>query len=117
MHDVRILVLSQIGRLYLFWSEKDINQITVQHRSLVDAMDVKQDFQLSLRACSSLSIFDDAWELPCLRGRFKKLLEFCGGLATVLPSTASVESDFSLLKFRKTVFSRSLTDFSMERCW
>ena len=49
-----------------------------------------------------------------MRGRFNKLHEFCGGLASVFPDTAPVESDFALLKFRKIVFTRLLTDFSLE---
>ena len=58
--DVGRLVLSQIGRIYLFWSEKNINQITAQHRALVAAINVAQEFQLAMGACSSLTTFDDA---------------------------------------------------------
>ena len=79
-------------------------------------MDAEQDFQLTISACGPLTTFDVACGLSCLRGRFNKLHEFCGGLASVFPNTAPVEYEFSLLKFRKDVFTMSLTDFSLESC-
>ncbi len=42
------------------------------------------------------------------------LREFSGGLATVFPNTASVESDFSVLKWEKDEYRQSLTDLSLE---
>ena len=80
-------------------------------------MDVEQDFQLATRVCSSLTTFDEAWGLPCLRGRFDELREFCDRLASVFPNTAPAVSDLSLLKFRKAVFTRLLTDFLLESCF
>ena len=47
-------------------------------------------------------------------GRFEKLKEFCGGLATVFPGTATVESDFSLINYEKNDFRTALTDLSLE---
>ena len=37
-----------------------------------------------------------------------------GGLATVFPDTASVESDFSVLGWEKDTYRSALTDFSLE---
>lgn len=45
---------------------------------------------------------------------FKKLVSFFGGLATVLPSTAVVESDFPILQLEKEVYRQYLTDLSLE---
>ena len=47
-------------------------------------------------------------------GRFKILRDFCGGIATVFPNTASVESDFSILGWEKDKFRLSITDLSLE---
>ena len=42
------------------------------------------------------------------------LKEFCGGLASVMPGTSSVESDFSLINWwTRDPHSKSLTDFSL----
>jgi hypothetical protein len=35
-----------------------------------------------------------------------------GGLATVLPSTAAVKSDFHIIKWEKNEFRNALTEFS-----
>jgi hypothetical protein len=47
-------------------------------------------------------------------GRFEKLKEFCGGLGTVFPGTATVESDFSIVNFEKNDYRAALTDLSLE---
>ena len=39
------------------------------------------------------------------------LENFCGGLATVFPGTASVESNFSILKWEKDDGKPALTNF------
>ena len=44
-------------------------------------------------------LFDLAWE-P-FKGRFRVLHDFCGGLATIFPGTATVESDFYILQWER----------------
>ena len=56
--------------------------------------------------------FSEAWEK--LQPRFPALCELCGGLATVFPNTATVESDFSILKWEKDDHRKSLTNLSLE---
>ena len=56
--------------------------------------------------------FDEAWSI--VKGRFKYLLRFCGGVASVFPGTSQVESDFSIVKGEKTMFKKTLVDLSLE---
>jgi len=42
------------------------------------------------------------------------LKEFCRGLASVFPSTITVESDFSIINFEKNFHRSALTDLSLE---
>ncbi len=50
-----------------------------------------------------------------MNGRFPHLMTFSGGLATVFPGTAVVESDFSVLKYEKSDSIRtSLLDITLE---
>jgi hypothetical protein len=56
--------------------------------------------------------FADAWA-PLLE-RYPLLFDFFGTLATVFPGTATVESDFSILKWTKNNNSTRLSDFSLE---
>jgi hypothetical protein len=56
--------------------------------------------------------FADAWQ-P-LGTRCAKLRQFCGGLSTVFPGTATVESDISALKWEHDEFRSTLTELSLE---
>jgi len=42
------------------------------------------------------------------------LKDFCGGIATVFPNTATVEADFSNISWEKDDFRKSLTYLSLE---
>jgi hypothetical protein len=61
---------------------------------------------------SDLVAFRDGWE-P-FGQRFPKLRQFCAGIATVLPGTSTVESDFIVLNWEYDGFRSSFTDFSLE---
>jgi hypothetical protein len=64
-------------------------------------------------AASATSTFPAARE-PA-RAQFQQLYAFCGGVACVMATTSSVESDFSCLRFAKTDYRRSkLTCTAME---
>ncbi len=45
---------------------------------------------------------------------FHHLQLFCGAIASIMPGTSSVESDFSLINWTKDPNSQSLSDFSLE---
>ncbi|CAK9862296.1 unnamed protein product [Sphagnum jensenii] len=45
---------------------------------------------------------------------FPNLMEFCGVLATIFPGTSTVKSDFSILRWEKDNFRKSLSDFGLE---
>jgi hypothetical protein len=62
--------------------------------------------------CTACFTFDDGWHL--LGEKFTFLRHLAGGIATVSPSTAAVESDFSQIKWGKDEFRIALTDFSLE---
>ena len=42
------------------------------------------------------------------------LKEFCGGMATIFPGTATIESDFSDVNYEKDQYRAALTDMSLE---
>lgn len=46
--------------------------------------------------------------------KFNPLKVFFGGLGTVFPGTATVESDFSLINWEKDEYRSWLTDLSLE---
>jgi hypothetical protein len=56
--------------------------------------------------------YDAAWE-PVAH-MYPELAEFCRGIGTVMPTTAAVESDFSLLKLAHSPSRSSLTKFGLQ---
>ncbi len=58
------------------------------------------------------TMFNDAWD--CALGWFERLCSFCGGLATVLANTTSIESDFSILKWELDENRTALMHLSFE---
>jgi hypothetical protein len=108
-------LLSQVRKqrecLLASYSEAEI-EIETQHQDLVSAYQKEQTLKAYLDNCTDCSKFDDVWHL--LGEKFTLLRDFAGGLATVSPSTATVESDFSLMKWEKNKFRSILSDFSFD---
>ena len=95
------------------WTAAQIDQIEEDHRELRRAVSSESQFKASLLECSdSRTSFMEGWAL--CRNRFDKLQLFTGGFASMFPSTATVESDFSVIGAEKNVYRESLTDFSLE---
>ena len=96
------------------WDEKTIAQLETQHKELRTAYQREPALKLALDTYANVTnkSFQDAWAI--VEGRFEILMDFCGGIATIFPNTASVESDFSILGWEKDKFRLSLTDISLE---
>jgi hypothetical protein len=97
------------------WSERTVAEIEIEHRQLSIAYRQEPALKSALDKCSeevSIKSFDTAWAI--VEGRFEILRDFCGGIATVFPNTASVESDFSILGWEKDRYRLSITDLSLE---
>jgi hypothetical protein len=56
--------------------------------------------------------FRQCW--TALEGRFPDLVQFCGGITSVMPGTSCVEADFSLINWTKDPNSKAMTDFTLE---
>lgn len=54
------------------------------------------------------------WFQGGLIDRFPSLCCFVGGIASVYPGTSRVESDFSVLKWEKNDYQKSLMDIYLE---
>jgi hypothetical protein len=91
----------------------DVECIQQQHRELISAYRSEEHLRNSINNSKGSLSFIEGWK--CIgSGRFEKLKEFCGGLATVFPGTATVESDCSLINYEKNDFRTALTDLSLE---
>lgn len=97
------------------FSDAEVEKIDDQFRNLRLAFKEQSGFSQMLQtaqACSTVQSFEQCWS-P-LGSEFEDLQRFCGAIASIMPGTSSVESDFSLINWTKDSSSQSLTDFSLE---
>ena len=99
-------------RLERRYSADHIDSIADEHKVLLHAYRSEPVLQQSIDAQSCRSSFKDGWSL--LGCRFPNLMQFCGVIATLFPGTSTVESDFSILRWEKDGFRKSLSDFGLE---
>ncbi|KAH9533357.1 hypothetical protein CY35_18G048000, partial [Sphagnum magellanicum] len=93
--DVVQLILKFHDRLSVSLTQNSIDLIVDQHKKLLNAVSKEPRLQTALARHSEQTDFSDAWKTPSIKDRFPELMEFCGGLASPFPNTATIESDFS----------------------
>jgi hypothetical protein len=112
--------------LLKFQSIMDSHKTRLQLRNVVHYDLVYQQFQAMILKArtdltfvervkatnASLSSFSEAWDV--VGGDYSQLRQFCADLACVFPNTASVESEFSVMKAEKDSHRMRLTDLSLE---
>jgi hypothetical protein len=109
-------LLQQKRRPKQRYSEEDIERIDEQFRNLRIAVKKESGLARILKekqARSVVSSFEDSWS-PLIAREYDDLRIFCGVIASVMPRTATVESDFSIINWTKDPSSQRLTDFSLE---
>lgn len=94
------------------WTETSVEEIEMEHKALIRAYRDEPSFkQVIDEKDTQTSDYDELWA-DC--ARFPRLLEFCGGLASIFPNTSRVEADFSHIGREKSDSRKSLGDFSLE---
>jgi hypothetical protein len=101
-------------RLLQKLNDEEVEKIDEQFRSLRLAIREEASLKSVLEAnhLKPNASFEDYWS-P-LGNKYNDLKNFCGGVASVMPGTSCVESDFSLINWVKDPNSQQLTDFSLE---
>lgn len=105
----------QKPRLLQHFSEQEFNDIDRQYRDLCLRYKEEEPFCLHLKLNSekhNKDRFKKLWN--DVGNGYELLRECCGGLASVMAGTASVESDFSKINWTKDAHSISMTDFTLE---
>ncbi len=110
------VLASQKTRLLKRYSEQKFNKISEQFRDLCLKVKEDEQFRLNLQAAAEkatkVSQFEKCWDVA--GNEFGYLRQYCGGIASVMAGTASVESDFSRINWIKDAHSSSMTDFTLE---
>lgn len=114
--DMRTLVRQlhvHSPRLKRCFSNEKILMIDEDFAKFPRAVRMEPELKAALNArTDTKTFFEDAWSV--VGSQFRILKEFCRGLTTVFPNTATVESDFSLLGLEKNEYRKSVTDFRPE---
>jgi hypothetical protein len=117
--DTRLFTASlqeQRVRLRQRLTDEKIDGIDQQFRNLRLAVREEKGLKKILgrqQARTDSSTFEICWS-PLLGREYDDLRNYCGGIASVMPGTASVESDFSIINWTKDPNSQRLTDCSLE---
>jgi hypothetical protein len=97
--DTRLFTASlvqQQRRLQQRFSEEDIERLDKLFRNLRIAVMEESGLARILKekhARSVVSSFEDSY-IPLIGREYDDLRDFCGGIASIVPGTATVESDF-----------------------
>ncbi|KAI2502195.1 hypothetical protein MHU86_12247 [Fragilaria crotonensis] len=111
--DFSILLQQQRERLLHTWQSTEIDALEEQFDDMKQLLAQDARIKAIIENEKVLTSFAEAWA-PFDSKRFDPLKLFFGGLATIFPGTATVESDFSLINWEKDDYHSSLTDFSLE---
>jgi hypothetical protein len=82
---------------------KEFRELRVAFREEGGMQQMLEDAQSNCK--STGDSFQTCWK-P-LGNKFKKLRQYCGGVASVMPGTSSVESDFSIINWTKDSHSNA----------
>jgi hypothetical protein len=107
-----IQVQKQRERLLASFSEAEIEKIEYQHQDLASVYREEQILKACLDNRTDCSTVDEVWYF--LGETFVLLYHSASELSTVFPSTAAIETDFSLSKWERNVFRSALFDFPLE---
>jgi hypothetical protein len=109
------IISPHLNHLREFWTDEDINNLSLQHSDLLFTYRYESILQKALESCDDLTSFEDGWKIISTgTRRFDLLRDFCGGIASMFPNTGIIESDFSILGWEKDKHRLSLTDISLE---
>jgi hypothetical protein len=111
--DFTTLLARHLNHLKQIWTEESIAELEHQHRQLLVMYEHDATLKSILGRCDGNTSFEEGWAI--VEGqKLDRLRDFCGGLASIFPNTASVESDFSILGWEMDSHRMSLMDVSVE---
>ena len=99
-------------RLDYTFSIDEIENIGRHHKDLCGLYRQQPDAKRSIDSFDKGAAYRDAWK--GLQNTYPLLERFVGSLATIFPSTSTVESNFSVVKYEKTRNRMCLSDASFK---
>ena len=106
------IVETQKNRLMISFTEEQIVCINNEFKLLRAAYRGEEGLRRILDMSDHKTTFTNGWKL--LVDRIPLLCQFAGGLASVFPRKTRVESDCSVIGWKKDEYCTALTNFSLE---
>jgi len=110
------IVTEQRDRLAVSFTALDFQHLEDEHNALRRRYQREPDLKQALDSLKESAGFKESWAVKQLNSfnSFQTLMEFAGGMATPFPTTAAVESDFSVVRWEKDDGRGSLENFTLE---
>jgi predicted transcriptional regulator len=80
------IVSTHTERLLSTFSRRDVDGLEQEHEAFIDAITHEEPLRNVLKDHDATIPFSDSWKF--LGDRFKLLVSFCGGIATIFPGTS-----------------------------
>ena len=92
---------------------RDLNTCLVEYQTFKENYKYDSGFKSAIDNTNNRkNSLQDNW--IAFQSSYTKLIEFCGGLASVFPGTSPVKSDFSIIGWEKDECRFNVTDLSLE---
>ena len=113
--DFTSLLNAQMTRLLITKNQPDIALLENEFALLRNCYRFTDiPLKTPLDALPAAATFKDSWSIPSLAGRLDHLKDFAGDLASLFPHTATVESDFSIVKWETDGARTQMEHYSLE---
>jgi hypothetical protein len=99
-------------RMGPFWTRALLDKMEDEQRALHYKYNTDFTVKANLDKQGYTTPFNVAWD--AVDDDYPHLRQFCGTIATAFPNSASVESDFSILKWEMDEFRSGLSDLSLK---
>ena len=94
------IVCEQIERIEYSFESSYVDELMTEFKAFEEKNKCDRGFKLIVdNTDDRTASFQDNWK--SFQASYPKLVEFCGGLASVFPGTSTVESDFSIMGWEK----------------
>jgi hypothetical protein len=107
------LLQAQVARLLASRNQDFVDAIELDHQDMLLRKRTEPAFVAAINEIDPSADFKSAWSLPILKN-YSALEEFAGGLAVAFPTTATVESDFSILRWEMNDGRQNASSLSIE---
>ena len=108
-YSISNIVCEQVERLEHFFGRSYVNELMVKYQAFEEKYKNDSGFKSVVDNTNNrTNSIQDNW--IAFQPSYPKLVEFCGGLASMFPGTCPVESEFSIVGWEKDAYRFYVTN-------